>query len=185
MILREKIVLYISIGLICSAMFLVAGCSALGKPIIEASAVKVDTPEISAVKGEVAGDASIVKAQDVSAVKIEAEKVSTGVMIGNKDESKKVGGDYNILTDPELMKSIFKNWAWFTNGAMLLLIGLMKWNAGRVAKIYERQIKVLEVEKEDYKSRFIATALKDEKDLEIFRKQHEKSVEERLARGKG
>jgi hypothetical protein len=49
----------------------------------------------------------------------------------------------------------------------------MKWNSLAQSRHFQRQIKMLEIEKKDYKDNFLARGIKDEKELAEFRKHHE------------
>lgn len=120
--------------------------------------------------------------EEMTGLKIEAEKTSLieklqsqidGLLKINSDTTNQnIGRDMTTTTtnDTALMEFIIdKFWLIF-----VAMIGFMKWELIRQDKNYKRQIKQLQVEKADYKDKFLTNCIHSEDDYKKFRAEHEK-----------
>lgn len=126
-------------------------------------------PAIANQNGE--NDNNIAKVEAKMDKMFEAIKLNAEVKAEVKavDLSKENNAGRDIVNDSGLMKEIFRYWYLI----FVLIIGFMKFNAWQRTRQYEKQIKMLQIEKKDYKEQFLARGIKDGDELMQFRRHHE------------
>jgi len=90
----------------------------------------------------------------------------------NSDTETNTSGRDMIIA-PVNETALIKDYNKYFYGMFLLLLSVMKWQSMKQAGQYKRTIKMLEIEKKDYKNRFLAVGIRNDEELSKFRKEHE------------
>jgi predicted small lipoprotein YifL len=160
--------------LILYVLVSICGCS-LKQPVqLKPALANVDMnaqQDVNAIKAQF--DNKMEKLEKLfESLKVSGQVSGAGQIGANRNETiqaETVTQSKSSVNDSGLMEAIFKYWY----GIFVLIIGFMKWNSVSQSRQYEKHIKQLQIEKDDYKNRYLAVGISNEEQLKAFRKEHE------------